>query len=81
MIPLDPIGYAVNPSTGTIHTRYADHARDSYRTRTVKGVETLLDGRKPNVCGLCFPTPLYPSDPTPRAPQKRRSGTAKKPKA
>lgn len=74
-IPLDPIGYSVNQSTGTIHTRYAgDHAGDAYRTRTVKGVETLLDGRKPKVCDVCYPSPSY-ATPTPAdKPQRRRSG-------
>ena len=70
-IPLDPDGYSVNQSTGTVHTRYVgDHAGTSYRTRTVKGVETLLDGRKPKVCEVCFPNPQYP--PTARPAQKRR---------
>lgn len=75
MIPLDPIGYAVNSSTGTVHTRYVgEHGGVTQRTRTVKGVETILDGRKLNVCAICYPRPLYP-DTQPKAPQKRRSGT------
>lgn len=73
MIPLDLDGYAVNPATGTVHTRYAgEHAGLHYRTRTVKGVETLLNGRKLNVCSVCYPSPQY--DPPPRPPQQRRSG-------
>ena len=76
MIPLDPIGYSVNPATGTVHTRYAgDHAGDSYRTRTVKGVETLLDGKQPSVCKLCYPSHRYAEKP--KAPQQRRSGPRK----
>jgi hypothetical protein len=68
-IPLDAIGYSVNPNTGTIHTRYADHGNGA-RTRTAKGVETLLDGQKPKACKLCYPSPRYPEPPRP--PQKRR---------
>ena len=81
-IPLDPIGYSVNQSTDTIHTRYAgDHAGDSYRTRTVKGVLTLLDGKKPNVCGVCYPSPRYDTPAPASAPQKRRSGRKRKAKS
>ena len=69
-IPLDPNGYSVNVSTGTIHTRYADHG-DGNRTRTEKGVLTLLDGQKPKACKLCYPSPRYPEPPRP--PQKRRA--------
>lgn len=72
-IPLDPIGYSVNVGTGTIHTRYAgDHAGTAYRTRTAKGVLTLLDGKPGNVCAVCYgKTPRYP-DTTPRPIQQRR---------
>ena len=79
-IPIDANGYAVNPATGTVHTRYAgEHAGLHYRTRTVKGVETLLDGKKLTVCSVCYPAPLYDT-PAPSAPQQRRSGPkAKKP--
>ena len=73
-IPLDPNGYAVNVATGTIHTRYAgDHAGLHYRTRTVKGVETLLDGRKPTVCSVCFPSPRYAEPDKPKRTQRRRN--------
>jgi hypothetical protein len=66
LIPIDPNGYAVNPATGTVHTRYAGaHAGLHYRTRTVKGVEHYLDGRKPKVCELCYPSPRYPEPPRP----------------
>lgn len=72
-IPLDPIGYSVNQSTGTIHTRYAgDHAGDAYRTRTEKGVRTLLAGvKKPKVCERCYPAPQY-AQPDRAKPQRRR---------
>ena len=69
-IPLDPDGYSVNPSTGTIHTRYADHARDLPRTRTTKGVQTILDGKDGKACKTCYKTPRYPEPPRP--PQRRR---------
>ena len=70
-IPLDPNGYSVNSSTGTIHTRYADHGNGE-RTRTTKGVETLLAGKEGKPCKRCFKTPRYADD-TPRPPQRRRS--------
>lgn len=71
-IPIDPEGYSVNPSTGTIHTRYATHA-EGQRTRTTKGVETILDGKQGRACKQCYGnSPPYPSD-TPRVPQKRRT--------
>ena len=70
-IPLDPDGYSVNPNTGTIHTRYADHGNGT-RTRTEKGVLTLLDGKDGKACERCYgKTPRYP-DTTPRPPQQRR---------
>lgn len=70
-LPIDANGYAVTPSTGTVHTRYAgEHAGTHYRTRTAKGVETLLDGKRPKICKLCYPSPRYPEPPRP--PQRRR---------
>ena len=73
MIPLDPVGYSVNQNTGTIHTRYATHA-DGERTRTTKGVETLLDGKEGKACQVCYgKSPRYPD--SPRPPQRRRSAT------
>lgn len=70
-IPLDPIGYKVNPDTGTIHTRYATHA-PGIRTRTEKGVLTLLDGKPGKACVTCYgKKPPYRDD-TPRPTQKRR---------
>lgn len=75
-IPIDPNGYAVNQDSGTIHTRYPGaHAGQHYRTRTPKGVESLLDGRTPKVCATCYPSPRYPEPPRP--PQQRRSGPSK----
>lgn len=77
-IPLDPIGYKVNPETGTIHTRYADLHAAGYRTRTTKGVLALLDGKVGKACEVCYGnTPAYPVGPRPS--QKRRvptNGTA-----
>jgi hypothetical protein len=74
-IPLDPIGYSVDGDT--IHTRYADHvSRNSHRTRTVKGVETLMAGKKAKVCGECYPSPQYRTDEKPKALQQRRSTPA-----
>jgi hypothetical protein len=74
-LPIDPDGYAVTLSTGTVHTRYAgEHAGTHMRTRTVKGVETLLDGRKPAICKVCYgDKPPLPAS-TSRPPQQRRSG-------
>ena len=70
-IPLDAIGWKVNPDTGTIHTRYATHA-SGFRTRTEKGVLTLLDGKKGKACLQCYgKNPPYRND-TPRPTQKRR---------
>lgn len=69
MIPLDPIGYAVS-ADGTIHTRYATHGNGT-RTRTEKGVLTLLDGREPKTCPTCYPNPHYKQSPQ-AEPQKRR---------
>lgn len=72
-IPIDSDGYSVNIASGTIHTRYAgDHAGDAYRTRRVKGVETLLDGRKPKVCAVCYPSPRYATPAPSSKPQLRR---------
>lgn len=68
-IPLDPKGYRVNPDTGTIHTRYADHGNGE-RTRTKRGVETLLDGKEGKPCRSCYPHPRYDT-PAPK-PQRRR---------
>jgi hypothetical protein len=70
-IPIDPIGYAVNENTGTIHTRYADHGNGT-RTRTVKGVETLLNGKKGTACKLCYPSPHYDTPAPSSEPPKRR---------
>ena len=56
MIPSDPEGYAVVPSTGAGHRRYAAHAPDAHRTRTHEGVVTLLKGAEPVVCRRCWPT-------------------------
>ena len=67
-IPIDPIGYKVDGAT--IHTRYADHG-NGQRTRTEKGVRTLLDGQRPKVCKDCYPNPQYAQPPRP--PQKRRA--------
>ncbi len=73
-IPIDPIGYKVNPDTGTIHTRYADSHASGFRTRTTKGVLTILAGKKGKACATCYgEKPPYP-DTTPRPPQRRRSG-------
>ena len=73
-IPLDPNGYSVNPNTGTIHTRYADHGNGN-RTRTTKGVLTLLDGKEGKACSVCYgKSPRYPE--TPRPPQRRRVNAA-----
>lgn len=76
-LPIDPDGYSVNPSTGTVHTRYAgDHARDSWRTRTARGVENILDGQKGSVCKTCYPSPSYAKPARDEPPQKRRTPTA-----
>lgn len=72
-IPSDPDGYSVDDSGG-IHTRYSTHSGRHDRTRTTKGVETLLAGKKGWICPTCFPTIPPRSDDTPRPPQQRRSG-------
>jgi hypothetical protein len=73
-IPLDAEGYSVNQNTGTIHTRYADHG-NGLRTRTEKGVLTILDGKKGKACEVCYgKNPPYPVT-SPRPPQTRRVQT------
>jgi hypothetical protein len=80
-IPLDPDGYAVNPVTGTVHTRYPKHdAGLHFRTRTVKGVLHYLAGREPIICATCYANPVYPAPPPTTTPQHRRSGTKRKAK-
>jgi len=74
-IPIDPQGYSVNVETGVIHTRYATHALGT-RTRTAKGVMTLLDGKKGQACKVCYPSPQYPPTPKTLPPQVRRSSPA-----
>jgi hypothetical protein len=71
-VPLDPDGYAVNAETGTIHTRYASHGNGT-RTRTEKGVMTLLNGQDGKPCQICYPSPRYTEPPRP--PQQRRIPT------
>ena len=73
-IPIDPVGYSVNQNTGTIHTRYADHGNGE-RTRTEKGVRTLLDGKDGKACVTCYgKAPALLS--TPRPPQVRRNAAS-----
>lgn len=72
--PTDPDGYSVNLDTGTVHTRYAaDHAGNSYRTRTVRGVENLLDGREPKICRTCYPSAATTTPRSTPTPQRRRN--------
>lgn len=59
-IPNDSQGYAVS-QTGTIHTRYAEHAGDARRTRTQAGARNLLGGSKGRVCQVCYPSEAPPS--------------------
>lgn len=59
-IPNDPQGYAVS-QTGTIHTRYAEHAGNANRTRTQAGARNLLGGNKGRVCQVCYPSPPSPN--------------------
>ena len=80
-LPADPVGYSVNRETGTVHTRYPGvHAGNVQRTRTARGVETLLDGRPMHVCRTCYlgDTPDPRPAPTAEAGQERRvdDGTA-----
>lgn len=72
-IPLDPIGFSVNAETGTIHTRYADHGKGpaGIRTRTKKGVLTLLAGKEGKACKACYPHPVF-DPPAPSATPQRR---------
>ena len=75
-IPLDPLGYAVNVSTATVHSRYAEHAGKVHRTHDPKRVESMLAGRSISVCSVCYPAPQYER---PKGqPQRRR---VSKPKA
>ena len=67
-LPPDPEGYTVEGQT--VHSRYASHA-NGYRSRTVKGVENLLDGKKPRICKDCFPAGTPPSADN-EGPQVRR---------
>ena len=72
-VPTDPIGYLVE-ADGTVHTRYADHATGR-RTRTARGVNNLLEGRKLRLCDDYYP--VGATTPTgggvPKEAQKRRT--------
>lgn len=46
----------LNESTGTVHLPYTTHA-GALRVSTRRGVETLLEGRSPRVCAICWPKP------------------------
>lgn len=52
-LPSDPVGYAVDKVTGTVHTRYAPHAVGFARTRSATGVWAIL-GRDPVPCETCY---------------------------
>lgn len=52
-IPTSEHGYTVDPE-GSVHKRYADHARGNRRTRTAEGAHALAHG-KPTLCRDCFP--------------------------
>ena len=67
-------GYAVNPATGMIHLRYADHARGLERVATEAGVLTVLAGVEPKVCRRCFPhgSKRTPNVEAPSSGQARR---------
>lgn len=64
MIPIDDIGYSVEPDTGIIHTRYATHG-DGTRTRTMKGAQSILGKQKAKPCAECYPSPQYIEPATP----------------
>jgi hypothetical protein len=77
-LPYDPAGYSVNRETGTIHTRYAgDHAGTTLRTRTARGVDSLLAGAPMHVCRTCYSgdTPEPQPAPSAEAGQVRRVNT------
>lgn len=63
-IPHDREGYAVEVDTGRVHTRYARHVQGASRTRVIRGVYALLDGREPVPCDECYPAPVKPSKTT-----------------
>ena len=52
-LPIDPVGYAVDPKTGEVHTRWASHAVGLPRTRQATGVWAIL-GREPVPCRECY---------------------------
>jgi hypothetical protein len=56
-LPHDATGYAVEPDTRIVHTRYAAHAEGFPRTRLIDGVVTLLQGAPANPCETCYPAP------------------------
>jgi hypothetical protein len=56
-IPDSPDGYAVNVSTGGVHTRYAgEHAGNAQKTRGTEAVRNLLGDQEPTICAVCFPS-------------------------
>jgi hypothetical protein len=56
ILPIDTDGYAVNPRTGTVHTRYAgEHATDAVKVRTLEGVYNVLGNTDPKPCLTCYP--------------------------
>ena len=76
-IPHDPNGYSVNLSAGTVHTRHpGDHAGPVQRTRTLAGVESLLDGRKGKVCRTCYANRPTVNVSAPQNGQVRRNAEA-----
>lgn len=48
-------GWRVNPDTGVVHLRYADHALNVVKVATVKGAESVLNGKPAIACKACFP--------------------------
>jgi hypothetical protein len=75
-IPHAAEGYAVEQATPGVHRRYAGHAPDGARkTRTRRGLEALLAGRRGEPCIECFPAPL------PVEPVEVRAEKARRPRA
>lgn len=57
-LPYEPLGYAVNPKSGVVHKRHAEHAVGLRRT-SAAGVANMLS--QPKLCEACFGAPPKPA--------------------
>lgn len=69
-VPAGQRGYRVNPDTGVVHLRYAEHAPNAVKVGTAAAVLRVLGGRDPSTCRICFPAKKAPAR---RSPSKKRA--------